>query len=61
MKHKLLLVLLGLGTIAGYTNAVLQHHHWRAHRAAWKERVADVCVQAARRQLAEAQQEPQTQ
>ncbi|HEY6723109.1 MAG TPA: hypothetical protein VI197_03730 [Polyangiaceae bacterium] len=48
MKRKVLLVVLALGTIAGYAGAVRSHHHRDRHRA-WKEEVADLCVGAAER------------
>lgn len=50
MKHKLLIVLLGLGTIAGYgaSCASLHGHHGQRH-AHFEDRVADVCVAAANR------------
>jgi len=51
MKRKLLLVVLALGTVAGYASAVGCHHGER-HRA-WKQEVADLCVAAAERRLSE--------
>jgi len=58
MKRKILLVLLGLGTIAGYASAFGSHsRHHRTHRAAFEEHVADLCVRAAARQSAEAVRE----
>ena len=51
MKRKLLLLVLGLGTIAGYSSAFFCHgHRHHAHRARWKQEIADVCVEAAARQ-----------
>ena len=49
MKRKLLLVVLALGTVAGYASAVGCRDHRERHRA-WKEEVADLCVSAAERQ-----------
>ena len=52
MKRKLLLVVLALGTVAGYASAVGCHDHRERHRA-WKQEVADLCVAAAERRLGE--------
>jgi hypothetical protein len=52
MKRKLLLVVLALGTVAGYASAIRSHHHGDRHRA-WKQEVADLCVAAAERRLSE--------
>lgn len=54
MKRKLLIVLLGLGTILGFSTGFASmshrwHHHAEQRRAAWEAHVADVCVDAARR------------
>jgi hypothetical protein len=52
--RKLVIVLLGLGTVAGFA-AAFGRHHWRHHhghhRAAFEQRVADVCVRASERTL----------
>lgn len=56
MRHKLLIVLLGLGTIGGYA-AGFAGCHMRAHHdyqgfgnhRGFHERVADTCVEAALR------------
>jgi hypothetical protein len=53
MKHKLLLLALAIGTIAGYSSALFCHgHRHHAQRSRWKQEVADVCVQAAARHAA---------
>ena len=53
MKRTLLIVLLGLGTIAGFAGgcASMHHHsHHRHHRhARFENRVAEVCAAAAHR------------
>ena len=49
MRRKVLLVVLGLGTVLGYACAFSSHHRYDRHRA-WKEEVADLCVAAAERQ-----------
>ncbi len=54
MKRKLLIVLLGVGTILGFsTGFASMSHHWHhraeQRRAAWEAHVAEVCVGAARR------------
>lgn len=50
MKHKLLIVLLGLGTIAGYgASCASLHRHHDQRRAHFEDRVADVCAAAAHR------------
>lgn len=54
MKRKLLVVLLGFGTIFGFSTgfaSVSHHWHHRAaqRQAAWEAHVADVCVEAAQR------------
>lgn len=51
MRRKVLLVVLALGTVAGYASAIGAHRHHRWQRQAWKQEVADVCVAAAQRQL----------
>jgi len=53
MRRKLLLVVLGLGTLLGYAGAFGSHHRHDRHRA-WKEEVADLCVGAAERQRRDA-------
>jgi len=55
MKRKLLLVMLALGTVAGYASAAFRHHryhHYDSHRA-FEEHVADICVAAVQRQAAD--------
>ena len=52
MKRKLLLVVLALGTVAGYASALSCHGRGERHRA-WKQEVADLCVAAAERRLSE--------
>jgi len=48
MKRRLLLGVLALGSVLGYSSALCSWHHGRhAHRAHWEQRVADVCVRAA--------------
>lgn len=50
MKHKLLIALLGLGTIAGYgASCASLHGHHRQHTDRFEDRVADVCAAAAHR------------
>lgn len=49
MTRKVLLIVLGLGTVLGYAGAIRSHHHKGRHHA-WKEEVADLCVSAAQRQ-----------
>ena len=49
MRRKVLLVVLGFGTVLGYACALGSHHRHDRHRA-WKEEVADLCVTAAERQ-----------
>lgn len=50
MKRKLLIVLLGAGTVLGY-GAGFASMRWHAHhrRAAFERHVADTCVDAALR------------
>ena len=53
MKRKVLLVLLALGTIAGYASAACSHHryhHGERHRA-FEQHIADICVAAAQRHM----------
>ena len=49
MKRKLIIVLLGLGTIGGYAAgfASLKCHH-QARRPAFEQHVAKICVDAAK-------------
>ncbi|MCA9610941.1 MAG: hypothetical protein KC619_35350 [Myxococcales bacterium] len=54
MKRKLLIVLLGFGTLFGFGSGFASmsyhwHQHAEARRAAWEAHVADVCVEAAQR------------
>jgi hypothetical protein len=56
MGRKILLVLFTLGVIGGYGAAIAHlggHRCWHCDHAAWRERVADVCVRAAERTWAE--------
>lgn len=48
MTRKVLLIVLALGTVAGYAGAIRSHHYKDRHHA-WKEEVADLCVSAAQR------------
>jgi len=50
MRRQVLLVVLAIGTVAGYASAFRSHHHRDRHRA-WKEEVADLCVSAAQRRF----------
>ena len=54
MKRRLLIVLLGFGTIFGFgTGFASMSHHWHhraeQRRANFESHVADVCVEAAQR------------
>ena len=52
MKRKILLVVLALGTVAGYASALGCHGRGERHRA-WKQEVADLCVAAAERRMSQ--------
>ena len=45
MRRRILIVLLSIGTVVGFTHGFMQH---RAHRGEFERHVADVCVDAAR-------------
>jgi hypothetical protein len=50
MKRPILVIVLALGTVAGFGTGItsaIRHH--RAHRAELVQHIADVCVQAAKR------------
>lgn len=48
MKRKLLIAVLGLGTVLGYTGGFLSMRcHARARRAHFEQHVAKVCADAA--------------
>jgi hypothetical protein len=48
MKRRILIIVLGLGTIAGFGSGIASAvHHHRAHRAAFERHVADLCTDAA--------------
>ena len=50
MMRKLVMVLLALGTIVGFGSGMARWHHERRHgRDRFMDRVAEECVQAARR------------
>lgn len=50
MKRKLLIVLLGLGTVIGYgAGCARMHAHGHHSHARFEDRVADVCAAAAHR------------
>ena len=54
MKRRLLIVLLGFGTVFGFTTGFASmSHRWHDHaeqrRAAFEAHVADICVDAAHR------------
>ena len=53
MKRRLLIALLGFGTLFGFGSGISSmahwHHHQNARRAAFERHVADVCVDAAYR------------
>ena len=54
IKRRILIAILGLGTIAGFgsgfahTAWAIRHHH-DSRRAAFEQHIADVCVEAAKR------------
>ncbi len=50
MRRRLLLGTLALGTIVGYASMFVGHRHFHSAHSGWQERVADACVQAAKRQ-----------
>ena len=52
MKRKLLIVLLGLGTIGGFASGFASMHCHGDRQQTFEEHVADVCVAAAKRQAA---------
>ncbi len=56
MAPRVLIVLFIIGIVGGFGSALVHHARcggWHCGHAAWRERVADVCVQAARRTWAE--------
>lgn len=59
MRRKLLLTLLALGAVFGFSSAAFSHHRYfqgERHRA-FEQHVADICVAAAKRQMADAKGE----
>jgi hypothetical protein len=57
MKRKLLIVLLSIGTVAGFASGIA-HHRWRTQH--FERHVADVCADAARRAQVEKPSAPAT-
>jgi hypothetical protein len=57
MKRKILIVLLSIGTVAGFASG-FAHHRWRSRH--FESHVADVCADAARRAQAEKPVAPAT-
>ncbi len=49
MKRRILIVLLGLGAVAGFAAGLGRLCHHGRDRAAFENHVADVCVRAAER------------
>lgn len=47
-RHKVLLVLLALGTLGGYASAFSHRSCGMSRRAAFERHVASVCLEAAR-------------
>lgn len=48
MKHRLLLVVLAFGTVAGFASGFRSMHHHHHRRAYFERHIARVCVDAAR-------------
>lgn len=49
MRRKALMVLLGLGAVAGFASGIFGCHYRNDRRQAFEEHVAEVCTRAAER------------